>query len=156
MNRLREVIAILLLAACCAALWFVPAPPALAVPDGEAVRARVLSVDDSLLETHGFLRFGTQRLDVELLAGPMKGQTFHAANELRAQLELDKLFKPYEKGNKGKFGLGLSIVKKVVETYGYNVTGENLNDGVVFRIYTTRKMKKAPKKKNSKKSIIEA
>ncbi len=69
---------------------------------------------------------------------------------------LDKLFKPYEKGNKGKFGLGLSIVKKVVETYGYNVTGENLNDGVVFRIYTTRKMKKAPKKKNSKKSIIEA
>ena len=68
---------------------------------------------------------------------------------------LDKLFKPYEKGNKGNFGLGLSIVKKVVETYGYNVTGENLNDGVVFRIYTTRKMKKAPKKKNSKKSIIE-
>ena len=94
MNRLREVIAILLLTACCAALWFVPAPPALAAPDGEAVRARVLSVDDSLLETHGFLRFGTQRLDVELLAGPMKGQTFHAANELRAQLELDKLFKP--------------------------------------------------------------
>ena len=69
---------------------------------------------------------------------------------------LDKLFKPYEKGNKGKFGLGLSIVKKVVETYGYNVTGENLNDGVLFRIYTTRKMKKAPKKKNSKKSIIES
>lgn len=69
---------------------------------------------------------------------------------------LDKLFKPYEKGNKGKFGLGLSIVKKVVETYGYNVTGENLNDGVVFRIYTTRKMKKAPKKKNSKKGIIES
>ena len=71
------------------------------------------------------------------------------------QDRLDKLFKPYEKGNKGKFGLGLSIVKKVVETYGYNVTGENLNDGVVFRIYTTRRMKKAPKKKNSKKSIIE-
>ena len=69
---------------------------------------------------------------------------------------LDTLFKPYEKGNKGKFGLGLSIVKRVTETYGYNVTGENLNDGVVFRIYTTRKMKKAPKKKNSKKSIIEA
>lgn len=71
------------------------------------------------------------------------------------QDRLDKLFKPYEKGNKGKFGLGLSIVKKVVETYGYNVTGENLNDGVVFRIYTNRKMKKAPKKKGNKKGIIE-
>ena len=67
---------------------------------------------------------------------------------------LDKLFKPYEKGNKGKFGLGLSIVKKVVETYGYTVTGENMTDGVVFRIYTTRKMKKIPKKRNSKKSSI--
>ena len=68
---------------------------------------------------------------------------------------LDKLFKPYEKGNKGKFGLGLSIVKKVTETYGYTVTGENMKDGVVFRIYTDKKMKKASKKKASKKSIIE-
>lgn len=68
---------------------------------------------------------------------------------------LDKLFKPYEKGNKGNFGLGLSIVKKVVETYGYTVTGENMNDGVVFRIYTSKKMKKLPKKKAGKKSIIE-
>ena len=63
---------------------------------------------------------------------------------------LDKLFKPYEKGTKGKFGLGLSIVKKVCETYGYAVTGENMADGVVFRIYETKKMKKAPKKKSKK------
>ena len=69
---------------------------------------------------------------------------------------LDKLFKPYEKGNKGKFGLGLSIVKRVTETYGYTVTGENMSDGVVFRIYTTKKMKKLPKKrKDKKKDIIE-
>ena len=94
MKSLREVISILLLALCCVALWFVPPPRALASPEGEATRARVVSVDDSMLETHGFLRFGTQRLDVELLAGPRKGQTFHAANELRAQMELDKLFRP--------------------------------------------------------------
>ena len=68
---------------------------------------------------------------------------------------LDKLFKPYEKGNKGKFGLGLSIVKKVTETYGYTVTGENMNEGVVFRVYTNQKMKKLPRKRNDKKSIIE-
>lgn len=63
---------------------------------------------------------------------------------------IDKLFKPYEKGTKGKFGLGLSIVKRVCDTYGYNVTGENMSDGVVFRIYTTKKMKKAPKSKSKK------
>ena len=64
---------------------------------------------------------------------------------------LEKMFKPYEKGTKGKFGLGLSIVKKVCDTYGYTVLGENLDDGVVFRFYTTKKMKKAPRKKSSKK-----
>ena len=91
---LREIVSVVILAACCVALWFVPPPRAVASPEGEATRARVVSVDDSMLETHGYLRFGTQRLDVELLAGPMKGRTFRAANELRAQMELDKLFKP--------------------------------------------------------------
>ena len=75
--------------------------------------------------------------------------------EIMEKDRLEKLFKPYEKGNKGKFGLGLSIVKKVTETYGYTVTGENMNDGVVFRIFTSKKMKKLPKKKANKKSIIE-
>ena len=91
---LREIVSVVMLAACCVALWFVPPPRAVASPEGEATRARIVSVDDSMLETHGYLRFGTQRLDVELLAGPQKGRTFRAANELRAQMELDKLFKP--------------------------------------------------------------
>ena len=66
---------------------------------------------------------------------------------------LEKLFKPYEKGNKGNFGLGLSIVKKVTETYGYNITGENMNDGVIFRIYTNKKMKKKNSKKRKDKRV---
>lgn len=45
------------------------------------------------------------------------------------------LFKPYEKGQGGKFGLGLSIVAKVVQTNHYDVSGENTSDGVIFRIY---------------------
>lgn len=55
--------------------------------------------------------------------------------ELMSKERLEKLFKPYEKGTKGNFGLGLSIIKKVCDTYGYTVVGENKNDGVVFRIY---------------------
>ena len=54
--------------------------------------------------------------------------------ELLSQDRMDTLFKPYEKGNRGNFGLGLSIVKRVTDTYGYVVSGENMNDGVVFRI----------------------
>ncbi|MEG0410125.1 MAG: HAMP domain-containing sensor histidine kinase [Erysipelotrichaceae bacterium] len=45
------------------------------------------------------------------------------------------LFKPYEKGQGGQFGLGLSIVSKVVKANGYEVAGENTSDGVIFRIW---------------------
>lgn len=48
---------------------------------------------------------------------------------------LKVLFKPYEKGQGGKFGLGLSIVAKVVQSNHYEVSGENTSDGVIFRIY---------------------
>ena len=68
--------------------------------------------------------------------------------QLLSKDRIDKLFKPYEKGNKGNFGLGLSIVKRVCDTYGYVVIGENKTNGVVFRIY--RNMSKA--KQKSKKS----
>lgn len=58
---------------------------------------------------------------------------------LMTKERISKLFKPYEKGTKGNFGLGLSIVKKITETYGYDVVGENMDNGVVFRITKTRK-----------------
>lgn len=53
------------------------------------------------------------------------------------------MFHPYEKGSDGQFGLGLSIVYRIVTTYGYQITAENLEEGVCFRIYRTgRKVKK--------------
>ena len=70
--------------------------------------------------------------------------------DLMSKERMDKLFKPYEKGTKGNFGLGLSIVKRVCETYGYNVLGENMDDGVIFRVYTNKMRKKANKKQVSK------
>lgn len=53
---------------------------------------------------------------------------------LMSEERLNKLFKPYEKGTDGKFGLGLSIVYRVCTTYGYRAEAENLNNGVIFRI----------------------
>ena len=47
---------------------------------------------------------------------------------------IEALFKPYEKGTKGQFGLGLSIVYKTCTMYGYNVTAENKDVGVSFII----------------------
>lgn len=44
------------------------------------------------------------------------------------------IFTQYKKGIKGKFGLGLSIVKKSVELYDYKISVENKEKGVLFKI----------------------
>ena len=46
----------------------------------------------------------------------------------------ETMFKAYEKGTDGGFGMGLSIVRKVVDAYGYHVSAENTEDGVVIKI----------------------
>lgn len=90
----RELGVILILALSCAGLFLIPGPDLLATPGGERARARVIRVDNSDLQLHGLLKFGSQKLEVEILGGPHRGQVFRAANELRAQMELDKEFVP--------------------------------------------------------------
>lgn len=50
-------------------------------------------------------------------------------------VQIESLFKAYEKGEGGKFGLGLSIVNKVVSHYGYSVSARNYEDGVIFEVW---------------------
>lgn len=50
------------------------------------------------------------------------------------QSSASALFKAYEKGEGGQFGLGLSIVNRVTSNYGYQVSVHNINDGVEFII----------------------
>lgn len=63
---------------------------------------------------------------------------------------IEALFRPYEKGEGGRFGLGLSIVSRVVKANKYHVKGYNTEDGVCFRIY--RDEPKQKKKQNEKKA----
>lgn len=56
------------------------------------------------------------------------------------------LFKPFEKGQDGQFGLGLSIVAKVVHANGFEVSGENMSDGVIFRLTKVGKANKKTKR----------
>lgn len=92
--KARDAVPVAALAALCTAMWFIPPASPLADDGGEPVRARVISVDDSGITLTGFIEYGTQSLEVELLGGEAKGQRFRAANELRAQLDIDKKFKP--------------------------------------------------------------
>ncbi|MBR0385076.1 MAG: sensor histidine kinase [Erysipelotrichaceae bacterium] len=58
---------------------------------------------------------------------------------------MQRLFKPFEKGTKGKFGLGLSICYKVCQAYSYTIDAENMENGVRFSI-TERPLKKEKKR----------
>ena len=92
--KYRRYIAVAVLAAVCAGLWLLPPVRPLADDGGESRRARVLAVDDSALTLAGLLEYGTQHLEVEMMDSPAAGRRFRAANELRAQIDLDKKFKP--------------------------------------------------------------
>ena len=43
-------------------------------------------------------------------------------------------FRPYEKGSKGQFGLGMSIVSKTVDFFGMKLSVTNEDVGVTFKI----------------------
>lgn len=81
---------LLILAGATIVLLKMPNPAAfVAAPGFSSARAEVLETDDSGIDVHGFVEYGTQRLIVRL----PDGRTVSAENELRAQLEYDKKFK---------------------------------------------------------------
>ena len=86
---MRKVFPILVLILACVGLWLLPGPRRLAEDGGRTVRAEVIETDDSGVALHGLVEFGTQRLQVRLRDGSVHA----AANELRAQMELDKKFR---------------------------------------------------------------
>ncbi len=77
------------------------------------------------------MRYAETNITMELKKGELS-----VANDGTpiSEERMQRLFKPFEKGTKGKFGLGLSICHKVCQAYGYNIDAENLEKGVVFRI----------------------
>jgi len=54
---------------------------------------------------------------------------------------MEQLFKPFERGSGGQFGLGLSIVHRVITAYGYGIRIHNEDDGVTFIITPENTMK---------------
>ncbi|WP_204465077.1 sensor histidine kinase [Shouchella xiaoxiensis] len=69
------------------------------------------------------------------------------------EADLNKLFSPFYKGNKGQFGLGLAIVKQIAELHHGSATVENVEKGVRFtiRIPKTSLLSEGKSKKKEKK-----
>lgn len=47
---------------------------------------------------------------------------------------MEKIFKPYEKSNKGEFGLGMSITQQTLAFYNLTISVKNVRKGVMFVI----------------------
>ncbi len=63
-----------------------------------------------------------------------KKLTFYNDGEPISQKFIDQMFKPYEKGQKGQFGLGMSIVQKTCTHFNLKLSVENIDEGVRFTI----------------------
>ena len=109
--------------------------------DGLAEPWRV--VVENILENA--LRYAKSKIVIRL--SKEEGLTIANDGPSMDESRIKVLFKPYEKGQGGKFGLGLSIVAKVVNANHYTVCGENTADGVIFRIHKPVDTKKNSYKK---------
>jgi len=90
----RDVVMVIILVLACGALHFVDLRPPVSRYAGTKEKARVISVDNHALMLQGLVRQGSQLLEVEILSGKHKWERFKACNQVRAQMDLDKIFEP--------------------------------------------------------------
>ncbi len=83
------------------------------------------SVVDNILGN--FIRYAEKQIRIKI---DNKTIIFENDGEKIKEDMLNKMFLPYVKGNKGQSGLGLSIVKKIVNVLGYDIVAENTDKGV--------------------------
>jgi len=77
------------------------------------------------------LRYANSKIIIKL---NNKVLTFYNDGEPISQKFIDSMFTPYDKGHKGQFGLGMSIVQKTCQHFNLTLSVENINNGVMFTI----------------------
>lgn len=77
------------------------------------------------------LRYAQSKIVITL---KNKKLTFFNDGEPISENFIDHVFKPYEKGQKGQFGLGMSIVQKTCAHFNLLLKVENVSNGVLFII----------------------
>ena len=77
------------------------------------------------------IRYAKTKIEIKL---KNKKLTFYNDGESISEKFIDELFRPYEKGKKGEFGLGMSIAQKTCSHFNLILKVDNINDGVMFTI----------------------
>lgn len=78
-----------------------------------------------------FIRYAKREVKIKVKENEI---TLENDGEKLPENMLDKIFLPYVKGKGGQSGLGLSIVKKTVNIFGYDIKAKNIENGVIFEI----------------------
>ena len=78
-----------------------------------------------------FIRYAKNKIEVTVHDNQIT--LFNDGEKLDEEM-LERIFLPYVKGKKGQTGLGLSIVKKAVNLFGYDIKARNVDAGVEFVI----------------------
>lgn len=77
------------------------------------------------------LRYAQSQIIIRL---KNKKLTFFNDGEPISDYFIENMFKPYQKGAKGEFGLGMSIVQKTCEHFNLSLKVKNTDNGVEFTI----------------------
>jgi len=77
------------------------------------------------------MRYAKSKIIIEM---KNKKLTFYNDGEPISEKFIDQVFRPYEKGQNGQFGLGMSIVQKTCNHFNLLLKVENINQGVMFTI----------------------
>lgn len=94
-----------------------------------ATKENLITVFSNILDNA--LRYAKNEIKITL---SNKKLTFYNDGESISDKFIEQLFKPYEKGSKGQFGLGMSIVQKTCEHFNLQLSVRNVNPGVEFII----------------------
>jgi len=92
--RRRDIVFTLLVASLSVIFLFLPTGFYSPFERGasERVRARILAVDNELVQQIGPVRHGSQQLEIKILSGAFSGRRLATTNDLVGKLELDKIF----------------------------------------------------------------
>ena len=88
------------------------------------------AIIDNIL--NNFMRYAKKKVKITVKNGKI---VLYNDGDVIDEKVLNNIFTPYEKGVNGVFGLGLSIVKKTLHFLEYDITIENVKNGVKFTIY---------------------
>jgi two-component system sensor histidine kinase CssS len=80
-------------------------------------------------------RYAKEKVEVSIYEedGKYTIRIFNDGDKIKEE-EFEGLFKPFNKGKNGKYGLGLSIVKEIVGYHGAEIEAKNEDVGVAFYI----------------------